>query len=96
MKNINDLLHILSLEIIDTHIFSGNSKTIGSPNVFGGQVLAQALHAAYQTIREERIVHSLHSYFLLPGNLDIPIVYHVSEMRNGGSFSTRRVTAAKK
>jgi acyl-CoA thioesterase-2 len=96
MKNINELLHILSLEIIDTHTFSGNSKTIGSPNVFGGQVLAQALHAAYQTIREERIVHSLHSYFLLPGNLDIPIVYHVSEMRNGSSFSTRRVTASQK
>ncbi len=95
MKTIDDLLDILTLEKLDSHNFSGVSRTIGSPNVFGGQVLAQALHAAYQTIPEERIVHSLHSYFLLPGDLTIPIHYHVNEMRNGGSFSTRRVTASQ-
>ncbi len=93
MKTIDDLLRILVLEKKDSHTFSGISKTIGSPNVFGGQVLAQALHAAYKTIPEDRFVHSLHSYFLLPGNLTIPITYKVTEMRNGGSFSTRRVTA---
>lgn len=93
MKTINDLIDILSLEEIDHNTYSGISKTIGSPNVFGGQVLAQALHAAYKTIPKERIVHSLHSYFLLPGDLTIPITYKVNEMRNGGSFSTRRVTA---
>jgi acyl-CoA thioesterase-2 len=93
MKTIDDLLNILTLDQIDSHTFSGISRTIGSPNVFGGQVLAQALHAAYQTIHTDRFVHSLHSYFLLPGNLDVPITYKVTEMRNGGSFSTRRVTA---
>tara|TARA_R110002073_G_scaffold103234_2_gene233735 strand:- start:34329 stop:35195 length:867 start_codon:yes stop_codon:yes gene_type:complete len=93
MKTIKDLLDILTLDQLDSHTFSGVSKTIGSPNVFGGQVLAQALHAANKTIPEERIVHSLHSYFLLPGDLTIPIVYKVTDMRNGGSFSTRRVTA---
>lgn len=93
MKTIKDLIDILSLEEIDKNTFSGISKTIGSPNVFGGQVLAQALHAAYKTIPEDRIAHSLHSYFLLPGDLTIPITYKVTEMRNGGSFSTRRVTA---
>lgn len=95
MTTIDDLLNILTLDQIDSHTFSGVSKSIGSPNVFGGQVLAQALHAAYKTIPEERIVHSLHSYFLLPGNLELPIKFKVTEMRNGGSFSTRRVTATQ-
>lgn len=93
MKTVKDLIDIISLKEIDKNTYCGISKTIGSPNVFGGQVLAQALHAAYKTIPEERIVHSLHAYFLLPGNLTIPITYKVTEMRNGGSFSTRRVTA---
>lgn len=93
MKTIHDLIDILTLESIGDNSYNGISKTIGSPNVFGGQVLAQALHAAYNTIDNERIVHSLHSYFLEPGNLSKPITYKVAEMRNGGSFSTRRVTA---
>lgn len=93
MKDIHDLIDILVLEEHDNLTYSGVSKTIGSPNVFGGQVLAQALNAAYRTVSKERIVHSLHSYFLLPGNLEVPITYKVHEMRNGGSFSTRRVTA---
>ena len=93
MKTIDDLIHILTLKKEDSHTYSGVSKTIGSPIVFGGQVLAQALHAAYETIPEDRFVHSLHSYFLLPGDLTVPITYKVTEMRNGGSFSTRRVTA---
>ena len=96
MTTIDDLLNILTLDQIDSHTFSGISKSIGSPNVFGGQVLAQALHAAYKTIPSERTVHSLHSYFLLPGDLTLPITYSVTEMRNGGSFSTRRVTATQK
>jgi acyl-CoA thioesterase-2 len=93
MKTIHDLIDILTLEDLGDNNYMGISKTIGSPNVFGGQVLAQALHAAYNTIKNERIVHSLHSYFLEPGNLSKPITYKVAEMRNGGSFSTRRVTA---
>lgn len=96
MKTIDDLIHILTLDKIDSNTYIGVSKTVGSLRVFGGQVLAQALHAAYQTIPEDRFVHSLHSYFLLPGVLTIPITYKVTEMRNGGSFSTRRVTALQK
>ena len=96
MKTIEDLIHILTLDQKDTLTYSGISKTIGNSRVFGGQVLAQALHAAYKTIPEDRFVHSLHSYFLLPGDLTIPITYKVTEMRNGGSFSTRRVTAIQK
>ena len=61
MKTIDDLIHILTLKKEDSHTYSGVSKTIGSPIVFGGQVLAQALHAAYETIPEDRFVHSLHS-----------------------------------
>lgn len=95
MKHVDDLVQHLNLQEIDSHNYSGTSQPIGGSNVFGGQVLAQALNAAYKTIAEERTVHSLHSYFLLPGNLNIPITYNVSEMRNGGSFSTRRVTATQ-
>lgn len=95
MKEVAALVKHLSLDTIDSHNYLGTSEPIGGPNVFGGQVLAQALHAAYKTVPTERTVHSLHSYFLLPGKLHIPIVYKVSEMRNGGSFSTRRVTATQ-
>nr|MDJ0646970.1 acyl-CoA thioesterase II [Flavobacteriaceae bacterium] len=66
---------------------------VGSPNVFGGQVLAQALNAAYRTITNNRILNSMHGYFLEPGNLELPINYEVGIIRDGGSFSTRRVTA---
>ena len=93
MKNTQDLLNILILEDIGDNNFKGNSAAIGSPNVFGGQVLAQSLNAASRTVSENRILHSLHSYFLEPGNLAIPIRYNVQVIRDGGSFSTRRVTA---
>jgi len=93
MKTINDLITILKLESLGKNEYQGVSESIGSPIVFGGQVLAQAVHAAYQTVPETRILHSLHSYFLEPGNLDIPIRFRVEETRNGGSFSTRRVKA---
>jgi len=93
MKSVNDLLEILILEEIGENLFNGLSKNIGSPNVFGGQVLAQALNAAYRTIKNKRILHSMHAYFLEAGNLNIPITYKVSIIRDGGSFSTRRVTA---
>lgn len=93
MKNVNDLIDLLNLEQIALNTFKGISKTIGSPNVFGGQVLAQALNAANRTVPEERILHSLHSYFLEAGKLEVPIIFIVEEMRDGGSFSTRRVKA---
>ncbi len=93
MKSVEELLDILVLEKVNEYLFSGESKTIGSPHVFGGQVLAQAVNAAYRTITNQRKLHSLHSYFLEAGNLTLPISYEVDVMRDGGSFSTRRVTA---
>ena len=93
MKTINELIDILTLDKIGDNEFQGDSEYIGSPIVFGGQVLAQAVHAAYQTVSKTRFLHSLHSYFLEPGNLEIPIRFRVEETRNGGSFSTRRVKA---
>ena len=93
MKNKQELLNILTLEDIGNNNFNGVSRDIGSPNVFGGQVLAQSLNAAYTTVLNGRILHSLHSYFLEAGNLEIPITYNVQIIRDGGSFSTRRVTA---
>jgi len=96
MKNSQELISLLSLKELEENKFSGKSVTIGSAIVFGGQVLAQAVNAAYRTIPEDRFLHSLHSYFLEAGDLTVPIEYDVAEMRNGGSFSTRRVTASQK
>ncbi len=95
MKNVTDLIAVLELEQLTKNTFKGVSKTIGSPNVFGGQVAAQALNAAYRTIQKERFVHSLHSYFLRPENLLKPILFEVENLRDGSSFSTRRVTATQ-
>ncbi|WBX73863.1 acyl-CoA thioesterase II [Tenacibaculum pacificus] len=95
MKNTAELLKILMLENLGNNNFNGISKDIGSPIVFGGQVLAQSLNAAYRTVSDERILHSLHSYFLEAGNLEVPIKYNVQVIRDGGSFSTRRVTATQ-
>ena len=96
MKNSKELIELLSLKELEKNKFSGESVTIGSKIVFGGQVLAQAVNAAYRTIPKDRFLHSLHSYFLEAGDLTVPIEYDVAEMRNGGSFSTRRVTASQK
>lgn len=95
MKTTAALIDLLDLKPIRKNVFSGESVTIGSAIVFGGQVLAQAVNAAYRTIPENRFLHSLHSYFLEAGDLTLPIEYDVAEMRNGGSFSTRRVTASQ-
>ncbi len=93
MTTVKDLLNLLVLDKISDNAFNGVSKTIGSPIVFGGQVLAQALNAASRTITNTRILHSMHAYFLEAGDLDLPITYQVSVVRDGGSFSVRRVTA---
>lgn len=93
MKTTKQLLDLLNLKQIDHLLFEGFSESVGSPNVFGGQVLAQALNAAYQTVQEERLCHSMHAYFILPGNLEKPIHYKVQKVRDGGSFTTRYVTA---
>ncbi len=89
---IADLLSLLELEPLEVNLFRGESRDIGSPQVFGGQVLGQALMAASRTI-EGRVVHSLHAYFLRRGDFNAPIVYHVDRSRDGHSFSNRRVVA---
>lgn len=92
LYNTAEILGLLKLEQIGTDRFRGQSHFMGSPNVFGGQVLGQALRAAIYTV-EERRPHSLHSLFILPGNHQLPIEYEVERVRDGGSFSTRRVVA---
>lgn len=89
---LDDLITLLQLERIEDNIFRGESRDIGSAQVFGGQVLGQALSAAQHTV-DERVVHSLHGYFLRRGDMEAPIVYEVDRARDGGSFSNRRVVA---
>jgi acyl-CoA thioesterase-2 len=89
---IADLLTLLELEQLEVNLFRGASRDIGSPQVFGGQVLGQALTAASATV-EGRIVHSLHAYFLRRGDFNAPIVYQVDRSLDGHSFSNRRVVA---
>jgi len=74
MTSVNELLDHLNLEMVDENQFKGFSVTVGSPNVFGGQVLAQALNAANRTITNNRILHSMHAYFLEAGDLELPII----------------------
>lgn len=95
MNTSQELIKLLQLDSIDKHTFVGHSCSIGSLHVFGGQVVAQALNAAYRTVAKDRFLHSLHSYFLEAGDLNSPIQYKVNEVRNGGSFTTRRVTATQ-
>ncbi len=96
MKEISELLELIELEQLEDCLFRGNNAFMGSPHVFGGQVLSQALHAATQTVPEDRSAHSLHAYFLLPGDLSRPIVYEVDTIRDGRSFTTRRIIAIQK
>jgi acyl-CoA thioesterase-2 len=96
VKNTTELLEILDLEQIDDNLFRGQNYKAPWGRVFGGQVLAQALHAASQTVTEKRCAHSMHGYFLLAGDVDLPVIYEVERLRDGGSFSTRRVTAIQK
>lgn len=90
---VTDLLQLLDLEPVEVNIYRGLNRDIGTGRVFGGQVMAQALVAAHRTVEEGRVAHSVHGYFILPGDLRAPIVYFVDRLRDGGSFSTRRVTA---
>jgi acyl-CoA thioesterase II len=90
---IEKLLALLDLEEIEHNIFRGHNRDIGSGRVFGGQVLAQALVAAGRTVEAGRTCHSLHGYFILPGDVGAPIVYFVDRLRDGRSFTTRRITA---
>ncbi len=90
-----DLKQQFQLERLEVNLFRGQSRDTGSPQVFGGQVLGQALMAAHGTIEDGRVVHSLHGYFLRRGDFTKPIVYSVDRSRDGGSFSARRVVAVQ-
>ena len=90
---LDELLALLELETLEVNLFRGLSPHEDRQRVFGGQVAAQALVAAGRTVGEDRPVHSLHAYFLRPGDPNIPIVYDVDRIRDGKSFTTRRVVA---
>lgn len=93
IHNIQEFLERTKLEPIEDNIFRGESHNVGSPHIFGGQILCQALDAAMQTVPEDRVAHSFHGYFILPGDWSKPVVFEVERIRNGGSFSTRRIVA---
>ena len=91
---LDDLVTLLALEPIEVNIFRGRSPDENRQRVFGGQVAGQALVAAARTVDDSsRLVHSLHAYFLRPGDPTVPILYEVDRLRDGRSFSTRRVVA---
>src|SRR5438093_13781339 len=91
---VQDLLAILDLEQLEVNLFRGRSPQVGWQRVFGGQVIGQALVAACRTVDVAgRPPHSLHAYFLLAGDPKVPIIYDVDRIRDGKSFTTRRVVA---
>src|SRR3954470_24471701 len=92
-KSLEQVLSLLDLELIEEDIFRGQSPEGRVQRVFGGQVLGQALVAAARTVEPSRLCHSLHAYFLRPGDPRVPILYEVDRSRDGHSFSVRRVVA---
>lgn len=92
MEETENLIETLALEPIEMNLFRGTSPNDGFPRIFGGLVIAQALMAAYETV-QDRACHSLHAYFIRPGDVRIPVLYQVDRARDGGSFTTRRVVA---
>lgn len=92
-QSVTELIDLLDLEEIEVGLFRARQPDTALQRVFGGQVLAQALVAAARTVPVTRVLHSLHAYFLIAGRTDIPIVYDVEAVRDGGSFSSRRVVA---
>jgi len=95
LANMDHLVGILDLEKIEEDLYRGISPDVGWQRVFGGQVIAQSLVAASRTVVADRFVHSLHGYFLRPGDPSVPIVYEVDRIRDGSSFTTRRVVAVQ-
>ncbi len=93
MTALDELVNLLDLEAIEVNLFRGVSPDENRQRVFGGQVAGQALVAATRTVQPDRHVHSLHAYFLRPGDPNVPILYEVDRIRDGRSFSTRRVVA---
>ncbi len=94
--SLTDLIELLKLETIEETIFRGRSQDLGFHALFGGQVVGQALSAAERTVPEDRPAHSLHGYFLRPGDPSRPVVYVVEPIRDGRTTSTRRVTGMQK
>jgi acyl-CoA thioesterase II len=92
-QSVSELIDLLDLEEIEIGLFRARQPDTQLQRVFGGQVLAQALIAAARTVPVSRVLHSLHAYFLVPGRTDLPIVYDVEAVRDGGSFSSRRAVA---
>ena len=90
---LDDLVDLLSLEAIEENLFRGRSQDLGFRQLYGGQVLGQSLSAASQTVEAARHVHSMHGYFLRPGDPLVPITFEVENLRDGRSFSVRRVLA---
>ncbi|XOV87565.1 MAG: acyl-CoA thioesterase [Pseudomonadota bacterium] len=91
-----ELLDLLQLEQIEINLFRGQNEARMGARLFGGQVLAQALAAAAKTLEPDRPCHSLHAYFMRPGDADIAVVYNVERIRDGRSFTTRRIKAIQK
>jgi len=91
-----ELLDILELETIDSNLYRGRNDSVHRQRLFGGQVLAQAVGAAINTVDEDRPCHSAHGYFLRPGSPDLPVLYRVERIRDGRSFTTRRIVALQK
>ena len=94
-KALGALLSLLDLEQLEVNLFRGHSLPTGFTRVYGGQVLAQSVVAAQRTVDEPRSMHSMHAYFLLAGDPGAPIVYEVERVRDGASFTTRRVKAVQ-
>ncbi|WP_105903466.1 acyl-CoA thioesterase II [Vibrio gangliei] len=92
-KQLQELLDLHQLERLEVGLFRGECENLGLPQVYGGQVIGQALSAAGYTVESDRTVHSFHSYFLHPGDIHTAIIYDVEKLRDGKSFSTRRVKA---
>jgi acyl-CoA thioesterase II len=92
-RSVDELVGLLDLETIEDGLYRGRQPKTSLQRVFGGQVLGQALAASYRTVPDDRPVHSLHTYFLLPGDPDVPIIYDVQRISDRRSFSTRRVVA---
>ncbi|MBD1577494.1 MULTISPECIES: acyl-CoA thioesterase II [Vibrio] len=94
-NQLQELLNLHQLEQLDVGLFRGQCENLGLPQVYGGQVIGQALSAAAETVAKDRYVHSFHSYFLHPGDINHPIIYDVETLRDGRSLSTRRVKAVQ-
>lgn len=96
MSVLSERVELLALERIEVNLFRGQSQNLGWGRVFGGLVLGRALSAAAQTVPDDRPVHSLHAYFLRSRDTELPIIYDVDRIREGGSFTTRRVVVIQK